>query len=280
VRGGPSDDYLLYVMQRPDAKLFSALLRYWRSRRGMSQLDLSVAASVSSRHLSFLETGRAQPGRDMVLRLASTLDVPLRDQNEMLRAAGFEAAFGAALDDEPLSPQLSRVIDRMIAAHEPLPLTVLNRRYDVLRASHGAAKLISHFVADATALPTPLNVFTLLFDPRLARSFVLGWERVAHALVARLHRESLSHHDGELSALLDSLFAWPGVPRVWRQPDFSAPGEPALTLRLQRDALTLSFITTVTAFSAPGNVSAEELRIESYYPLDDVTSDACASMAR
>jgi transcriptional regulator with XRE-family HTH domain len=244
----------------------------------MSQLDLSVSASVSSRHLSFLETGRAQPGRDMVLRLASTLDVPLRDQNEMLRAAGFDAAFGPALDDAPLSPQLSRVIDHMIAAHEPLPLIVLNRRYDVLRASEGASKLVAHFVADPTALPSPLNVFTALFDPRLARPFVLEWERVAHTLVSRLHRESLTHHDSKLGELLQSLFAWPGVPQAWRQPDFSVPGDPVLTLRLQRDTLTLSFIVMITAFSAPGNVAAEEIRIESYYPLDDATNEACARL--
>lgn len=267
-------------MNRTDTGLYPALLRYWRARRGWSQLDLAVAADVSSRHVSFLETGRAQPGRETLLRLAATLDVPLRDQDEMLRAAGFDPAFGA---DAPgaLPAAVDRVLDRMIAAHEPFPLTVLNRRYDVLRASDGAQRLVARFVADPAALPAPLNVYGLLFDPRLARPFVVEWERVAHALVARLHREALARgSDPELSALLRSLFAWPGVPEAWRQPDFSAPSEPFLALRLRRDDDAMAFVTAITAFSAPGNVAVEELRIESYYPLDDATAAACARLAR
>lgn len=267
-------------MSRTDTGLYPALLRYWRGRRGLSQLDLAVAADVSSRHLSFLETGRAQPGREMLLRLAATLDVPLRDQDEMLRAAGFDPAFGSATAGVLPAP-LARVLDRILAAHDPFPLTVLNRRYDLLRASDGAQRLVARFVADPAALPSPLNVYTLLFDPRLARPFVVDWERVAHALVARLHREVLARgSDPELGALLRSLFAWPDVPESWRQPDFAAPSEPALALRLRRGDDARAFVTTVTAFSAPGNAAVEELRIESYYPLDDATAAACAADAR
>jgi len=261
----------------PATGLFPALLRHWRGRRGLSQLDLATAADVSPRHLSFLETGRANPGREMVLRLGATLDVPMRDQNELLRAAGFEPAFGDGPAPDALPPLLEGVLQRMMAAHDPLPLVVLNRRYDVLRASDGAQWLLSRFVADPSALGASLNVFTVLFDPRLARPFVVDWPRVAHALVARLHRECLARGaDEALHDLLRAVLAAPGVPAAWRQPDFSAPSEPVLALRLRRDDLALSLVTTVTSFSAPGNAAAEELRIESYYPLDDATAAAFA----
>jgi len=267
-------------MSKSDAGLFPAILRYWRTRRGLSQLDLALAADVSTRHVSFLETGRAQPGREMVLRLASTLDVPLRDQNEMLRAAGHAPEFGEPADTELPAP-VAHAIDRMIAVHEPFPLTVLDRGYDVVRASNGALRLLERFVAQPEALPARLNVFALLFDPRLSRPFVADWERVARGLVSRLHRESLAHaSDARLAALLNSLFEYPDVPHAWRQPDFSASSEPAFTLRLARDGRELAFLTTITTFSAPGNVTLEELRIEAYYPIDDATARACVDLAR
>jgi transcriptional regulator with XRE-family HTH domain len=267
-------------MPKTDARLFPALLRYWRAKRGMSQLDLAVAADVSARHVSFLETGRAQPGREMVLRLGATLDVPLRDQNEMLRAAGFPPEFGEPSVHGELPAPIARAIDRMIAAHDPFPITLLDRRWDVLRAGDGGMRLLMRFVAEPAAMPARPNAFGLLFDPRLARPFIADWESVAHAMVARLHRESLARaSDAELGHLLRSLFEYPGVPEAWRQPDFSAPNDPMLTLRLRRDGLDLAFLTTITAFSAPGNVTLEELRIESYFPLDEATERACARIA-
>src|SRR5437899_2869377 len=129
-------------MARSETRLFPALLRHWRTRRGLSQLDLAVAGDVSSRHVSFLETGRAQPSREMVLRLGATLNVPLRDQNDMLRAAGFDEAFTEPPLDGGLSPGIARAIDRMLAQHEPYPMTVLDRRYNVLRTNEGATRLL------------------------------------------------------------------------------------------------------------------------------------------
>ncbi len=267
-------------MGRTDAGLYPALLRHWRSRRGLSQLDLAVAADVSSRHVSFLETGRAQPSREMVLRLGATLNVPLRDQNEMMRAAGFPPEFSEAAAPAGLPPAIERALERMFAVHDPFPITLLDRRYDVLRVSDGGARLLARFVADPGAMPVPLNVFRLLFDPRLARPFIVEWERVAHALVARLHRETLASRDGELERLLRSLFEFPDVPESGRQPDFSAPSEPVLTFHLRRDDLDLHFLTTLTSFSAPQNVTLEELRVESYFPLDDATARACERLAK
>jgi len=246
----------------------------------MSQLDLAVAADVSSRHVSFLETGRAQPSREMVLRLGATLDVPMRDQNELLRAAAFPAEF-AEPEATELPPAIERALARMFAVHDPYPITLLDARYDVLRVNDGGARLLARFVRDPSAMPARLNVFRLLFDPRLARSFLVEWERVAHALVARLHRETLvKATDADLQSLLRSLFEYPDVPEEWRRPDFSVPSEPTLSFRLRRDDLELHFLTTLTAFSAPQNVTLEELRVESYFPVDEATERACAALAR
>jgi transcriptional regulator with XRE-family HTH domain len=246
----------------------------------LSQLDLAVAADVSARHVSFLETGRAQPSREMVLRLGATLNVPLRDQNEMMRAAGFPPEFPEAKESRELPPSIERAIGRMFAAHDPYPITLLDRHYDVLRINDGGARLLSRFVADPSVLPERINVFRLLFDPRLARPFVVEWERTAHELVARLHRETLVRSsDAELGALLRSLFEYPGVPEQWRQPDFSSPSEPTMTLQVKRDNLELGFLTTITTFSAPQTVTLEELRVETYFPLDEATERACARIA-
>jgi transcriptional regulator with XRE-family HTH domain len=263
-----------------ETRLFPALLRHWRWRGGLSQLDLALAAGVSSRHVSFLETGRAQPSREMVLRLGGTLGVPLRDQNTMLQAAGFAPEFPEpGLDELPASVALA--VERMLAQHEPYPLTVLSRSYDVLRANGGASRIFSRFVSDPSALAAPLNVFALVFDPRLARSYIQGWERLARAMAARLHREALARPgDPELAALLASLFRYEGVPEDWRPPDFSVPSEATLEVRLRDGDLDLGFLTALTQFNAPQNVTLDEIRIESYFPVDDATARACERLAR
>jgi transcriptional regulator with XRE-family HTH domain len=252
------------------------LLRHWRGRRGLSQLDLALAADVSARHVSFLETGRAQPSREMVLRLGASLDVPLRDQNALLHAAGFEHEFAEPSLADGLPAPIAQAITRMLAQHEPFPMVVMNRRYDALRMNTGAARMLGKMIADPSALTSPANVFHVLFDPRLARRFVIDWERMARALLSRLHRESLARSsDVDLAALVRSLFEYPDVPESWRQPDFSIPSEPTITLRLRRDNVELAFLTTVTMFNAPQNVTLDELLIESYFPLDDATTAAC-----
>lgn len=265
-------------MPRTEGSIFPALLRHHRHLRGLSQLDLAVASDVSSRHVSFLETGRAQPSREMVLRLGACLSVPLRDQNEMLRAAGFPAEFAEPSAHGGLPPFVEQAITRMMQVHEPFPMTLLDRKFDVLRVNEGGARLLSRFVLDPAALGTTPNAYRLLFDPRLARPFIKDWAKVARSLVSRLHREALLHPTNtELAAVLRSLFEYPDVPETWRQPDFTQENDPALILRLERDDVSLAFLTTLTSFNAPGNVTLEEVTIESYFPLDRATELACAA---
>jgi transcriptional regulator with XRE-family HTH domain len=266
-------------MAKTEGSIFPALLRHHRHLRGLSQLDLAVASDVSSRHVSFLETGRAQPSREMVLRLGACLAVPLRDQNELLRAAGFPAEFDEPSALTELPPFVEQAIARMMKVHEPFPMTLVDRKFDVLRANGGGTRLLARFVAEPALLGPLPNAYRLLFDPRLARPFIEDWSKIAHALIARLHRETLLHPTNTaLASLLRSLFEYPDVPEAWRQPDFSEPNQPALVLRLRRDRLSLAFLTTLTSFNAPGNVTLEEIAIESYFPLDRATEDACATL--
>jgi transcriptional regulator with XRE-family HTH domain len=268
-------------MRKDEPRLFSALLRHWRSRRGMSQLDLAIAADVSSRHVSFLETGRAQPSREMVLVLGAALDVPLRDQNVLLDSAGFPPAFEEPALDQAMPPAIGQAIDRMLAHHEPFPMAVMTRTYDLLKLNRAGARLLGGMALDASALGAAPNLMRALFDPRVTRPFVVDWERTARLLLSRLHRESLARPSDEpLAALVQALLEYPDVPESFRQPDFTAPSEPTFTLRLRRGDLELAFLTTVTAFSAPQSVTLEELRIESYFPLDDATAAACERSAR
>lgn len=264
--------------ERP--RLFPALLRYWRGRRGLSQLDLALSADVSSRHVSFLETGRSSPSEGMILRLAAALDVPLREQNELLRTAGFEPIF----EEPPLNAladaSVAMAIERMLAQHEPYPMVVMDAGYEILKTNHGADALLMNLVADPTALTPPLNGMDILFDPRLIRPFIVGWEVAAKELLARLHREALRHpEDGRLGDLRDRLLAYPDVPQEFHQPDFARGRAATFSIRLERDDLALSLLTAVTSFSAPQNVTVEELRIESYFPLDAATDAACRRIA-
>ena len=267
-------------MRKDEARLFSALLRHWRTRRGMSQLDLAVAADVSSRHISFLETARAQPSREMVLMLAAALDVPLRDQNVLLDSAGFPAAFAEPALEGGMPPAVAQAIDRMLAQHEPFPMLVVTRMYDVLRMNDGARRVLGRVILDPGALGDAPNLLRALMDPRLARPFIVDWERTARLLLSRIHRESLQRpSDGPMAGLLEDLVAYPDVPASLRQPDFSLPSDATFTVRLRRGDLNLAFLTTLTVFNAPQNVTLDELKLESYFPLDEATARACQRLA-
>jgi transcriptional regulator with XRE-family HTH domain len=260
-------------------RLFSALLKYWRGRRGLSQLDLALHAGVSARHLSFLESGRAAPSETMLLRLFGALDVPLRDQNDGLRAAGFLARF-----PEPelgaLDPAIERAVTWMMDQHEPYPLTVISPAADVVRSNRAATAVFSAFIADPAALTAPMNMFSFIFDPSLMRPFIVDWDAVARQMIVRVHREALHKRATSSAALLERVLRYPGVPKEWRDHDFSLDVEPTFTIRLRRNDVAIGFFTAITSFSSPRQVLLDELRIESAFPIDQATVEFCASLAR
>jgi transcriptional regulator with XRE-family HTH domain len=262
----------------PDRTLFPALLRYWRCKRGYSQLDLSLVAEVSTRHLSFLETGRAQPSEEMVLRLSAVLDLSMRDKNALLAAAGYLQRFSEPAP-KTLAGPAERALEQMLKQHEPFPLIIFDSAYEVVRNNLAAANLMARFIAEPGATSLPLNVFDLLFDPRLSRPFILDWEKLARLMLMRLQRELLQcPNHPRLSALLDRVLGFPDVPEGWQQPDFALGAEAVSCFTLQREDLKLTFLTTITAFAAPQNVTLEELRIESYFPADSQTELLCREL--
>lgn len=263
------------------APLFRALLKHWRHARGMSQLDLAIASNVSGRHVSFLETGRAQPSREMVLRLGATLGLSLRDQNELLAAAGLPAAHPESPGDGSLDPTVERVITRMLEQQEPYPMVVYDRGYDIVRMNGAAGRTLLRFIADPAALGERPNALRIAFDPQLMRPFIQDWPSVARDLLSRLQREALGRpQDDGLRALITELLQYPDVPGDWHQPDLGHEPHPTLTVTLAREGTRMRFLTTATVFNAPRDVTLQELSLESYFPVDRETELLCQELAR
>ena len=262
------------------AGLFPALLKHWRSQRGLSQLDLALAADVSSRHVSFLETGRSTPSAEMVLRLATALDVPLRHGNAMLRAAGHEPVYPESDPHRTVPDEVAQALRLMKDHHEPFPLVVIDRTYEVVDLNHGARALFGMVIGDLeTAMATGLNLLRLTFDPAGAQPALVNFDEIGRALLWRAQREVLAERDGPLRQVLDEVLALPTVADDWRRVDLGAPSSPALIVHLRAGGVDLRFITTVTVFQAPQAVLLDELKIETWLPCDAATTEACRALA-
>jgi transcriptional regulator with XRE-family HTH domain len=262
--------------------LFPALLRHWRSRRGLSQLDLSSLSGVSSRHISFLETGRSVPSADMVLRLAAALDVPLRHVNAMLRAAGHRPRYREEAGDGPVPEAVRGVLDLIKAHHEPYPLLVLDAAYRVRDANDAATRLLAQVVPGYAGDGTDL--VALLVDPDRGPALVVNHAEVVHELLRRLQRELLADPGDEaVRAVLDDVLRrhgpGPAVRLDAAAAELEEPLPASLPLRLRAGAGELAFVLTVTTFQTPLDVALQGLRIESWYPADDATARACAAAA-
>ena len=244
------------------------LLRDWRQRRRMSQLDLSVEADVSTRHLSFVETGRSKPSRELVLHLAEHLDVPLRDRNALLLAAGYAPAFAQRELDDPEMGPVRDVLDRLLRGHEPYPAIVVDRHWGLVAANRAVALLTDG--AAPYLLEPPVNVLRLGLHPDgLAPRIRNLGEWRAH-LLDRLSRQAVVSGDPALFALHEELAALPGA-----QPGLAAPlelSEIAVPLLLTVDGSELAFISTATSFGTAIEVTVSELAIESFFPADEATA--------
>jgi transcriptional regulator with XRE-family HTH domain len=245
------------------------LLQYWRQVRRMSQLALATRAQVTPRHVSFVESGRSAPSREMVLTLATTLDLPLRERNQLLLAAGYAPLYQDTELGRPAMVPVRAAIDRMLDRHEPYPAVVLSRHWDVLQTNDAAAALFSWL----GPFPGPANVVRLMFDPAGLRPHVANWSAVAPALIQRVHREAVGGvPDPRTAALLDEVLAAPGVPRQWRAPDFTVDLLPVVPVEFGRDGRTLRYFSMVTTVGTPQDIAAQEIRLESFFPTDDATA--------
>jgi transcriptional regulator with XRE-family HTH domain len=254
---------------------FGRLLCEWRKRRRVSQLDLAIEAGVSSRHVSFIETGRAQPSREMVLMLARVLDIPLRDRNELLMAAGYAAMYRATDLDAPGLEQARRALDFMLRQHEPYPAIVVDRHWTILKANAGAVRLVEIFTDPSAANEWGGNAMRLMFHPRGFRPHIVNWEAMAPSLIQWLHRDMLSGlGDAETGSLLEELLAYPGVPPRWRTLDLDVSTAPFLTMEFSKGDLSLRFFSTLTSLGTPHDITLQELRVEAFFPADVATEEA------
>ncbi|WP_374471907.1 helix-turn-helix domain-containing protein [Phenylobacterium sp.] len=245
-------------------------LRQWRQRRRMSQLDLALEAEISTRHLSFVETGRAQPSREMILRLAEQLDVPLRERNVILVAAGFAPVFRERGLDDPAMAAARRAVDVILAGHEPYPALVVDQGWNLVAANRMVAPLLEGVDPGLLALPT--NVVRLSLHPRgLGSRTVNAGEWRGHIL-ERLRRQAELTADPALLALLDEVKAYPVPPAPDRRPEDL--GGVAIPFQLMLGDRMLSFFSTTTVFGTAVDITLSELTLETFFPADAATAEA------
>ncbi|MCO1576215.1 helix-turn-helix transcriptional regulator [Crossiella sp. SN42] len=247
------------------------LLRGWRDRRRLSQLELAVQADISTRHLSFVETGRSKPSRDMLLHLAEQLDLPLRERNHLLFAAGYAPVYGESALDAPHMAAVRTAVRQILTAHEPYPAVVIDRAWTMVEANASIGVLIEGVRADLLAPPVNVLRASLHPDGLAPRIANLGEWR-AH-LLGRLRRQVAMTADPVLTELYAELSGYPCAepePEV----ELPGPGEVVVPLRVRHDGRELTFFSMVATFGTPADITVSELAIESFFPADAATAAA------
>jgi transcriptional regulator with XRE-family HTH domain len=264
------------------ATTFGDHLRQWRRRRQLSQEALAERANLSPRHLSFLETGRANPSREMVLRLAERLEVPLRERNPMLQAAGYAPRYRNTPLDAPEMQAARRSLELVLERHLPNPCLVFDRHYALVAANAAAGALMQG--AAPELLAPPVNVLRLSLHPLGVAPRIVNFAQWRHHLLERLRRECQATGDAVLAALQDEVLAYP-TPTNNAEPEDAEPAwhgfaDVLLPLRLRTDAGILNFISVVTVFGTPHDITLQELAIETFLPADEFTEATLASLSR
>lgn len=244
------------------------LLRQWRTARGKSQLALAVEAGISTRHLSFVETGRSAPSRDMVLTLAEHLDLPLRDRNALLRAAGYAAVFRETPLEAEAMKEVRRALSHLLEASQPNPSLVVNRRYDILLANRAAVEFFSFFAPNWKGKN---NLAQLIFAEQGLKPAIADWPAAAAYLVKRLRAElgeGADAHDLELLALVNTVEA-----ELVKRGGSARPATPLenvlIPVTLRRGDAEANIFTAITTLGTPVDITLQELRIETFFPVDE-----------
>jgi transcriptional regulator with XRE-family HTH domain len=248
-------------------------LREWRQRRHLSQLDLAGDAEISARHLSFVETGRSAPSREMVLRLAERLEVPLRERNVLLVAAGFAPAFPQRSLDDPALKSARAAIDLVLRAHEPNPALAVDRHWNLVSANRMVMPLLEGI--PARLLGQPFNVLRLSFHPEALAARTVNLAEWCGHLLERLHRQCEATADPELIKLYHDLKAFP-IPA--RSGPLSADTV-AIPFKMRLGGEVLSFFSATMIFGTPVDITLSELAVETFFPADDLTAERMRRMA-
>ncbi|MBV8652785.1 MAG: helix-turn-helix transcriptional regulator [Alphaproteobacteria bacterium] len=253
-----------------DEPRFAAILRSWRQRRGLSQLDLAGRAEISQRHLSFLELERARPSRAMAMRLAAALDMPLRQHNALLLAAGFAPVWRETALAAAELTEITRALDFILKQQEPFPAVVVDRHWTLLKANEGAARLVTFLVGE---LPpdAAINLADALVAPDVLRPFLTNWAEIVRYFIRSVEADAASDGMPQTAALLDRLLAYKGVRSALRAAA-EPPTSPVLPMYFKKGEISLRLFTTITTLGTPQDVTLQELRVESFFPMDEETA--------
>lgn len=256
---------------RPRDNGFATLLRGWRQKRRLSQLDLALSANVSQRHVSFLESGRAQPSRSMILHLSETLEVPLRERNDWLTAAGFAPIFKARPLDDPQMAQVMRAVNMMLKAHAPFPALAIDRAWNIRMTNAPFETMMGLFGDDLWKRlgGDEHNLMRLFFHPNDIKPYVTNWSAVAPLLWHRAQREAEALGGQEMKDVLYDLAQYQDAETLWAAEETALV--PVLPLDIEKDGLRVSLFTIIATFGTAQDVTADELRIETLFPADDAT---------
>ena len=250
---------------------FPLLLKTWRHKRRLSQLDLALSSGVSQRHVSFLESGRARPSRSMILQLSETLEVPLRERNDWLAAAGFAPVFKARPLDDPQMNQVMNAVRMMLTNHEPFPALAVDRAWNI-RMANAPFELLSAMLGADTwnrIGGAQRNLMRLLFHPNGIKPFISNWNAIAPLLWQRAQREADAFGGQEMRDVLSELAPLQDDSALWTADD--TPLVPVLPLEIEKDGVRISLFTVIATFGTAQDVTADELRIESFFPADEAT---------
>ncbi|HEX9586235.1 MAG TPA: helix-turn-helix transcriptional regulator [Bradyrhizobium sp.] len=258
---------------------FSSLLKHWRNVRRLTQIELAGDANVSARHLCFLETGRAQPSREMVQLLGSALDLPLEECNALHVAAGFVPPYGdRGLAAENLQP-VRQALDFILRQQEPYPGIVIDGRWDVRIRNQASRRLFKAFHQSyEMEADIAENAMHVVFHPKGLRQFIVNWDEFAGQMIQILHREVAQ--GGRVAAqLLDEIMVYPGLPAEWRLPRNPAGSSPVMTMQLRKGDFRLAFFSTFTTLAMPTDAALQKLKIECFYPADSATAAQARELA-
>jgi transcriptional regulator with XRE-family HTH domain len=250
---------------------FAASLRWWRRHRGLSQLDLAGRTEISQRHLSFMELGRASPSRDMVMRLAAALDVPLRQHNALLMAAGFAPVWRQTDLAAPELGQIRSALDYMLAQQEPFPAVAVDRHWNLLQSNAGAVRLVE-FLVGPLAPGAPVNLADALVAPDVLRPYLLNWVEVVRYFVRSVEADAAADGTPEMAALLERLRGYQGVATAINTPPDELAMTPVLAMHFRKGSIDLRLFTTIATLGIPLDITLQELRVECFFPMDDATA--------
>jgi transcriptional regulator with XRE-family HTH domain len=244
------------------------LLRQWRNRRGVSQLTLGGNAEVSTRHISFVETGRAAPSREMIVQLSEALEIPLRDRNHILEAAGYAPLYRQTPIDDPALQDINQVIDLVLENQHPAGAIAIDWSWNLIKANRSMIAMTAFFADPSLLAEAPINVMRLLFAEGGLHHHVVNWETVGPIIIERIRREA--EHAARLDAvrLLEGLLASPSVRSEWVEDPEDVSLPLLIPMQLAKDGVELKLFSTITTLGTPQDITLQELRIEAFYPMD------------